>query len=308
MNHIELLRCPLCGGAFTRRENSLVCDRRHTYDIARQGYVNFVPGQRDMFYKKELFEHRAQAFAAGVYAPVVQRLTQALERHVPDERPMPGGRPVIVDAGCGEGYYTRAVCPGRAMTRLGFDLSKEAVRLAARGEKEAAFFAADLAHIPLADGCADAVLDIFTPANYAEFRRILRPGGVLVKLAPRSGYLQELRGAAGGLLRRRTYDGGDVERYAHEKMRVLEQETITYTLEVSPQTAGHLARMTPMLAGVDVDALDLTGVKTITIDETMYIGTLDLACGGRTGARTGRRRPWRSSFFAMTTARARIRW
>lgn len=265
---VHLLRCPLCGGAFSRKDNSLVCGKRHTYDIARQGYVNFVPGQKDMFYKKELFESRAQVFAAGVYAPVVARLSAVLDRELPEENP------VIVDAGCGEGYYTKAVCPGRGMIRIGFDLSKEAIRLAARGEKTAAFFAADLGNIPLQDGCADALLDIFTPANYAEFRRVLKPGGLLMKLAPRSGYLHELRELAADQLRHREYDGGDVERYAHEKMDVIAQETICYTLDVTQETAYHLARMTPMLAGVDIEKLDLSTIRQITIDETLYIGTV----------------------------------
>lgn len=264
---IDLLRCPLCGGAFSRKDNSLICERRHCYDIARQGYVNFVPGQKESFYKKELFESRAQAFAAGVYAPVVDRLSAVLDEYVG------GSCPVMVDAGCGEGYYTKAVCPQREMTRIGFDLSKEAIKLAARGEKRAAFFAADLKRIPLRDGCADAVLDIFTPADYAEFGRILAPGGVVVKLAPRSRYLIELREAAGDLLRRKEYDGGDVERYAHEKLNVLHQETITYTLDVDPGIVFHLARMTPMLAGVEIEKLDLSAIRTITIDETLVVGT-----------------------------------
>ena len=90
---ISLLRCPLCGGAFLRADNSLVCEKRHTYDIARQGYVNFVPGQKEMFYKKELFVHRAEALRAGVYAPVVERLdasddaVRILEDIIPIEQP-----------------------------------------------------------------------------------------------------------------------------------------------------------------------------------------------------------------------------
>ncbi|MBR4038546.1 MAG: methyltransferase domain-containing protein [Clostridia bacterium] len=264
----HLLRCPLCGGAFSRRDNSLVCEKRHTYDIARQGYVNFVPGQKEMFYKKELFESRAKVFGAGVYAPVVERLTEAIGRHVK------AGNAVLLDAGCGEGYYTKAVCPGREMTRIGFDLSKDAVKLAAKGPKMAAFFAADLKRIPLQDHVVDILLDIFTPANYAEFARVLAPGGVVMKLAPRSGYLGELRALAGDRLRRQEYDGGDVERYVHEKMDVIEQTAITYTLEVSQETAYHLARMTPMLAGVDVDTLDLSAITQITIDETLYVGTV----------------------------------
>ena len=263
---VNLLRCPLCGGAFFKKENSLMCEKRHTYDIARQGCVNFVPGQKEMFYKKELFDHRAKVFEAGVYAPVVERLTQAIDRFVP------GDNPVLLDAGCGEGYYAKAVCPGRRMTRIGFDLSKDAVRLAAKGPKTAAFFTADLKHIPMRDHTVDVLLDVFTPANYAEFGRVLKEDGVVIKLAPRSGYLQQLRTLAGGQLRHAAYDDSDVERYAHEKMDVLHQEAITYTLDVSPETVQHLARMTPMLAGVDVDKLDLSGVSQITIDETLYIG------------------------------------
>ncbi len=264
----HLLRCPLCGGAFSRKENSLVCGKRHTYDIARQGYVNFVPGQKEMFYKKELFESRAQVFAAGVYAPVIERLTEAIARHVPKPNP------VLMDAGCGEGYYTKAVCPGREMMRIGFDLSKDAVKLAAKGPKTAAFFAADLKHIPMQDHSVDVLLDIFTPANYAEFARVLAADGVVMKLAPRSGYLRELRELAGDKLRHQEYDGADVERYVHEKMNVIAQEVISYTLAVTHDTAYHLARMTPMLAGIDVDALDLSTITHITIDETLYIGSV----------------------------------
>lgn len=265
---ISLLRCPLCRGALSLSGNSLVCEKRHCYDIARQGHVNFVPNQKDSFYTKALFESRAAVFAAGIFAPVIAALDEALAAYVPGECP------VLVDAGCGEGFYTRQVGAGRAMTRIGFDISKEAVRLAARGDKNATFFAADLKNIPLEDGCADVVLDVFTPANYAEFARILKSGGVVMKIAPRSGYLHQLREAAADHLRRKDYDGGDVERYVHEHMDVLEQRAITYTLRVTPELALHLARMTPMLAGVDVDHLDLSAVTEITIDETLYVGAV----------------------------------
>ena len=265
---ISLLRCPICRSALALREKSLVCANRHCYDIARQGHVNFVPNQKDSFYTRTLFESRAAVFEAGVFEPVIAALEEAMARHVKAERP------VLVDAGCGEGYYAKRVCADRPMVRIGFDLSKEAVRLAARGQAEASFFAADLKNIPLADHCADVLLDVFTPANYAEFGRVLKPGGVVMKLAPRSGYLHELREAAADQLRRRAYDGGDVERYVHEHMNVLEQRAITYTMDVTPALALHLAQMTPMLAGVDIGRLDLSGVRTITIDETLYVGTV----------------------------------
>lgn len=127
---VDLLRCPICGGRFSKQGNSLVCAKRHCFDIARQGHVNLAPAQKDAFYTKELFESRAKAFEAGVYDRVIDAITEAIEQYAPQDCAL-----TLVDAGCGEGFYTRSVCPKRSMTRIGFDLSKEAVRLAAREKK-----------------------------------------------------------------------------------------------------------------------------------------------------------------------------
>ena len=104
-----LLRCPICHGALLLAGNSLVCEKRHCYDMARQGHVNFVPNQKDSFYTKALFESRAAVFAAGVFEPVIAALEAAIETYVPAENA------VLVDAGCGEGYYAKRVCPQRRM-------------------------------------------------------------------------------------------------------------------------------------------------------------------------------------------------
>ena len=269
---IALLRCPRCGGAMARSGGSLLCPKGHCYDVSRWGDVNFAPEKRESFYTKALFESRARVFAAGVFDPVIAAIDGALAGRLPEERPA-----VLVDAGCGEGFYTRRVLAGTPMTRVGFDLCKEAVRLAARGGRDASFFVGDLANIPLLGGCADVLLDVFTPANYAQFARVLRPQGLIVKLSPRADYLAELRGAAGHLLRRRTHDGEPVESYALRHMTLLERREITYTLPVDAALAADLARMTPMLAGIDVDGLDLSAVTQITVDETLMIGTLRTA-------------------------------
>ncbi|MBP3655094.1 MAG: methyltransferase domain-containing protein [Clostridia bacterium] len=266
---VSLLRCPICRGAFSLQGSSLVCGGRHCYDVARQGDVNLVPGRRETFYTKELFVSRAAAFEAGVYAPVVEAIGEAVRRYAP------GDAPVMADAGCGEGYYTRSVCAGEPFVRIGFDLCKDAVRLAAKSDKGSTYFVGDLANIPLADHSVDVLLDVFTPANYAEFARVLRPGGVLVKLSPREGYLRQLREAAKDHLRHAQYEGGRVEEYARQRMTVLEERAISYTLPVGQELVRHLARMTPMLAGVPVEALDLSGVTEITIDETMVVGRFE---------------------------------
>ena len=264
------LICPVCGLPLAESKACFSCEKGHSFDRAKSGYVNLLrssaKGKRHGD-DKLMVQARSAFLDKGFYDPLVRAVSACCL----DYAPCPAR---VLDAGCGEGYYTKAVCPGRAMTRIGFDLSKDAVRLAARGDKTAVFFAADLKRIPLADGCADAVLDIFTPADYSEFRRILKPGGVLIKLAPRSGYLNELRAAAGDLLRRKEYDDSGVSRYAEEKMEILHREAITYTMDVTPETVQHLARMTPMLAGVDVSRINLTGITAITIDENLYVGRI----------------------------------
>ena len=77
---VALLRCPICSGSFHQEGKSLLCDKRHCYDVAKQGHVNFAPNAKPSFYKKELFESRAKAFEAGVFAPVVAAVGEALEK------------------------------------------------------------------------------------------------------------------------------------------------------------------------------------------------------------------------------------
>ena len=125
------------------------------------------------------------------------------------------------------------------MIRVGFGLAKEAVLLAAKGDKQATYFVGDLANIPLADGCCDAAPDVFTPANYAQFGRILTTEGVLITLAPRAGYLHELREAAGGKLA--AHDGAHDLDYAYAHASVLERREIAYTDTVDGEWAVCLA-------------------------------------------------------------------
>ena len=98
---VALLRCPICSGSFHQEGKSLLCGKRHCYDIARQGHVNFAPNVKPSFYKKELFESRAKAFEAGVFAPVAAAVGEALEKYVRAERPVGRTRDAERDTICG---------------------------------------------------------------------------------------------------------------------------------------------------------------------------------------------------------------
>ena len=203
---LPYLRCPVCGetlarGAFSPfvggggvvgqgGERALRCPRGHSFDIARQGYVNLTAGRpvhpgdsADMIADRETF------LAEGHYDFIAQALATAV-------RPDDG---LVVDAGTGTGRYLARVLdalPG--LPGLGIDVSKPALRRAARAHPRAAAALADLWRpLPLADASASVVLNVFAPRNGPEFRRILRPDGRLVVVTPAQDHLAELIGAYG---------------------------------------------------------------------------------------------------------------
>ena len=190
------LICPICGAPLLREGRAYRCERRHSYDMARSGYVNLLPpspaGKRHGD-DRRMVAARTAFFARGYYDHL-QRFVARLAAE------LTGAAPVIVDAGCGEGAYTRRVfdalaASGRAPELFGVDISTDALRHAARLVPEGVFCAASTAHRPLPDGCADLILNIFSPFMPAEFRRVLRPGGHLLRVVPMERHLWELKAA-----------------------------------------------------------------------------------------------------------------
>lgn len=258
---VALLRCPACGASFARRENSLVCKNGHCFDIARKGYVNLAPGRApDALYTRPLFESRRRVLESGAYAPVVETLSRLAAQYAPDNA-------LLVDAGCGEGFYAKALA-AQFERVVAFDLARDAVYLAASGPKDeraqrVAFLVADLTRIPIRDEAASAVLDVFTPAHYAEFARVLKPGGVLIKALPGAGYLREIRALAG----QREYRNDDVLRRlgetGGERFLPLARETLLYTFPLPEPLRADAVRMTPL---THTHALNPDALTELTIE------------------------------------------
>jgi 23S rRNA (guanine745-N1)-methyltransferase len=187
------LRCPVCGGGLDRAGNALRCPAGHSFDIARQGYVNLTTGRMPhVGDSAEMVTARAAFLDAGHYDLIADALADAV-----------GDRTgLVVDAGTGTGRYLAAVLDAVSdRVGLGLDVSKAALRRAARAHPRAAAAVADLWRpLPLADASAGLVLNVFAPRNGPEFRRVLRPDGLLLVVTPAADHLGELV-AALGLLR-----------------------------------------------------------------------------------------------------------
>jgi 23S rRNA (guanine745-N1)-methyltransferase len=187
------LRCPNCALPLARGgPGTLRCPRGHSFDIAKQGYVTLTAGRTPHSGDTAaMVADRAAFLAAGHYRFIADALAQVAVGPVAEGMVADG---LVVDAGTGTGYYLARVLDARPdAAGLGLDVSKPALRRAARVHPRADAALADLWHpLPLADGSAALVLDVFAPRNGAEFRRILRPGGLLVVVTPAADHLAEL--------------------------------------------------------------------------------------------------------------------
>lgn len=186
----ELLSCPVCHHDLHTHDGALRCAAGHAFDIARQGYVNLLPGgaHTGTADSPEMVAARSAFLSAGHYEPLVSAVA-AVSANAIDE--VPG---CVADCGAGTGEYLAAVLealPGRQ--GLALDISKFAARIAARVHPRAGAVVCDTwAGLPLRDDVAALVLCIFAPRNAEEFARVLAPGGALVTVTPTAGHLAEL--------------------------------------------------------------------------------------------------------------------
>ena len=254
-----ILRCPRCASQFQLTEQSLICANRHCYDLSRRGYVNLAPGhdQAAEKYAADLFESRRLIFESGFYAPVME----AIARFLPD------APAVALDVGCGEGWYARMLADHFPQLEiLGLDISRDAITAAARISGRANWMVADLKHLPVEDHSIDAVMDVLTPADYAEFRRVLKPEGRLIKVIPGAEYLSEVRKAVSSWLRSgESYDNSRVMEHLRQNAQVLDEIEIRHSSPLTPEQSRAFLRMTPMTFSVPEEALNTLSLDQITI-------------------------------------------
>ncbi|MFB7277893.1 methyltransferase domain-containing protein [Streptomyces hydrogenans] len=193
---LDLLRCPTCGAGLHPDRGALRCPAGHTFDISRHGYVSLLTGARATSGDDAAMARARDRFlATGRYRPIRRTVAHLAADAVP-------GRSTVVDVGCGTGYYLAGVLEQVPGARgLGLDTSARVLRATARAHERAAAAAWDVfRRLPLADGTADVVLDVFAPRNPSEFHRVLRPGGRLVVVRPTGRHLLELRGRVPGMV------------------------------------------------------------------------------------------------------------
>ena len=263
-----LLRCPVCGKGLERNGNTLLCTgaRRHAFDMASAGYVNLAParasGGGD---DAALIGARTAFLNGGHYAPIADGICEALCTYAHGD--------TVLDAGCGEGYYSLYMCRN-GMKTLGVDLSKQGILHAAKSAKRTgcdAFFAVgSVFELPVASESLDAVVSVFAPVAEEEFSRVLKPGGILVLAGAGAEHLFSMK--------RVLYDTpylNEPRADAPERMALLERRRIRYVTQLDSEMLGSLFAMTPYAYRTSregkarLDATDSLGVD-VDVELAIY--------------------------------------
>lgn len=191
----SLFCCPNCGERLTREGGVYRCNGGHCFDVAKEGYVNLLPANRKHSDSpgddKAMTAARTKFLDGGWYEPLRRELMKAVDDYCAE-----GSR--ILDAGCGEGYYTAALeellrAKGGAV--CGVDLSKPSVKKAAKRCKNSEIAVASVYHLPVRDGGVDGIVNCFSPLAEGEFRRVLGEKGMFFYVVPGAKHLWEMKQA-----------------------------------------------------------------------------------------------------------------
>lgn len=235
-----LFLCPKCKKELNIEDKRCVCPNGHSYDRAKEGYYNFLLGgggvhgdNRDMVTARRTF------LSLGYYEPLSKRLSELVLEYTT-------GASAVLDAGSGEGYYTDIIERGLYSRDgesfvSGFDISKEAVRFAAKKNSRISYAVATSYHMPIPDCSIDTLINVFSPLALSETTRVLKRGGKFIMAIPDEEHLFELKAAV--------YDTpykNEVEDTALEGFSLIKEETLRYHMELSsPEAIEALFMMTP---------------------------------------------------------------
>lgn len=260
--------CPICQENLTLLETSLKCCNRHSFDLAKFGYVNLAPQiKQSANYDKENFQNRQQILEAGFYQAILDAVSDLLASSKTTT--------TILDIGCGEGFYSRKLQESHSeKTFYAFDISKDSVQIAAKSEPNWAvnWFVGDLARLPIKDASMDILLDIFSHANYGEFRRVLSKDGILIKVIPTENHLKEIRQKVQDQLTNKEYSNQDIKNHFQEHFTILSSQTASLTKTITTEQLQSLLSMTPLLFHVDQSKIDWSQLTEITIEAEILVG------------------------------------
>jgi 23S rRNA (guanine745-N1)-methyltransferase len=275
----SMFKCPICDSSMKVFElKSLVCVNDHTFDFTKQGYINLLTHPLKTKYGKELFESRRNLIAeSGFFEPLCEAIAETIKKQaVLKNEPL-----FILDSGCGEGSHLSNICDRvradfhETVTGVGIDISKEGIFVAAKNYSSKIWCVADLANTPFKEKQFNVILNILSPSNYAEFDRLLKDDGLVIKVVPQSGYLKELREFFYDKPEMQSYSNVETVDRFNENFHNVECSRIRYTMNLDNPFLHSLVQMTPLTWATTQERINSfleRDSAEITIDFDLLIG------------------------------------
>lgn len=235
--------CPLCHQPLSLSERTYRCHNNHSFDLAKEGYIHLMPVQhkrsKDPGDNKEMMQARRRFLEKDYYQPLKQHIAKLCAHTLMQTQHR------LLDIGCGEGYYTSEVATQLTQQDAhsnvyGLDISKVAIRYAAKRYHNCHFSVASSHRLPFADQSLDAVLRIYAPCKAQELSRVLDENGVVITVTPAGRHLYQLRDKIYPDVRLHPEDAEQIEGFELEQ-----QEKLSYTMALNNGDADDLLQMTP---------------------------------------------------------------
>ncbi|WP_087022990.1 23S rRNA (guanine(745)-N(1))-methyltransferase [Thaumasiovibrio subtropicus] len=231
--------CPLCQQDLILNDRTWRCENNHQFDVAKEGYVNLMPAHhknsKNPGDNGEMMQARRQFLEAGAYQPLKDALIAQLKQRLDQPKR-------LLDIGCGEGYYTEGFtqlpCPDLEV--FGLDISKVAVRYAAKRYPACHFSVASSHRLPFGDSSLDAIIKIYAPCKPEELLRALTPDGMLITVTPGARHLYQLKALI--------YDTVNLHDPSAENLsgfELVDRQDLHYVMSINNDMATALLQMTP---------------------------------------------------------------
>lgn len=284
--HTNIFKCPICNSnMLVLNSNSLKCaNNSHSFDLAKQGYVNLLLNAPNNDYDKLMLKSRKIIFDFGFFNPLMDKLIEIIYLHSSSTKIKTS---YLLDAGSGEGSQlsylstklnekistisvkkltttsvkkltttsikelstTKKNLPNninRHFQGIGLDISKEGILLGARNFLENLWCVGDLSKLPFQNESLDYIVNILSPSNYNEFKRVIKKDGLIIKVVPSTNYLIELRQAFYEDTLKKEYSNEKVIKHFEKNIELLQTIELNYTINFDKETLKHLIKMTPL--------------------------------------------------------------
>ena len=190
---MPIIICPNCKSPLIKSVRSMRCENSHCFDVAKQGYVNLLLANKKHTHSpgdnKEMIKAREAFLSTGHY----DFLIKGIESGIEPLNLFSGSNDIhLLDIGCGSGYYTRNIFKEQSINKIGLDISKIAVTKAAAIDKLSTYIVGSAFDLPIADDAVDLALNIFSPFEMAELKRVLKSGGYFIKVVPIGNHMREI--------------------------------------------------------------------------------------------------------------------